>query len=237
MSFSNPEIQEPYYIKYTPVNFKSTLSSINLDSSLDEVLPINQDTYTTDQDIITQIEDWDDFTNPLFSENNPPAQPQVKIPTNINLQGWDINKTLQHLRKYAHSKSTHLCAKAVRLALEAGGLVGFRVPNAKDEVNLHTLETIGFKPIAEAVDNKVTEGYVPQPGDISISYKNGNHASMFDGNIWISDFTQKNLDVYGNLKGTKSIIYRRLGTNTGVSSKQSGGIFEKARQLAINHKK
>ena len=137
----------------------------------------------------------------------------TQVPDNLNLDGWDLEKTLKHLREHAHDKSTHYCARYVRQALEAGGLVGFRVPSAKDEVKLNTLASIGFKKIAEASDNTTSPGYTPQAGDIAITFENGNHAAMYDGTKWISDFRQKGLDVYRNKKNSKAYIYRRVSHN------------------------
>lgn len=137
----------------------------------------------------------------------------TQVPDNLNLDGWDLEKTLKHLREHAHDKSTHYCARYVRQALEAGGLVGFRVPNAKDEIKLNTLASIGFKKIAEASDNTTSPGYTPQAGDIAITFENGNHAAMYDGTKWISDFRQKGLDVYHNKKNSKAYIYRRVSNN------------------------
>ena len=137
----------------------------------------------------------------------------TQVPDNLNLDGWDLEKTLKHLREHAHDKSTHYCARYVRQALEAGGLVGFRVPSAKDEIKLNTLASIGFKKIAEASDNTTSPGYTPQAGDIAITFENGNHAAMYDGTKWISDFRQKGLDVYHNKKNSKAYIYRRVSNN------------------------
>lgn len=137
----------------------------------------------------------------------------TQVLDNLNLDGWDLEKTLKHLREHAHDKSTHYCARYVRQALEAGGLVGFRVPSAKDEIKLNTLASIGFKKIAEASDNTTSPGYTPQAGDIAITFENGNHAAMYDGTKWISDFRQKGLDVYHNKKNSKAYIYRRVSNN------------------------
>lgn len=152
-----------------------------------------------------------DYT-PEFTSSETTSE-STQVPDNLNLDGWDLEKTLKHLREHAHDKSTHYCARYVRQALEAGGLVGFRVPSAKDEVKLNTLASIGFKKIAEADDNTTTPGYTPQAGDIAITFENGNHAAMYDGTKWISDFRQKGLDVYRNKKNSKAYIYRRVSNN------------------------
>lgn len=152
-----------------------------------------------------------DYTSEFTPSETTSESTQVQ--DNLNLDGWDLEKTLKHLREHAHDKSTHYCARYVRQALEAGGLVGFRVPSAKDEVKLNTLASIGFKKIAEASDNTTSPGYAPQAGDIAITFENGNHAAMYDGTKWISDFRQKGLDVYRNKKNSKAYIYRRVSNN------------------------
>ena len=152
-----------------------------------------------------------DYT-PEFTPSETTSE-STQVPDNLNLDGWDLEKTLKHLREHAHDKSTHYCARYVRQALEAGGLVGFRVPSAKDEIKLNTLASIGFKKIAEASDNTTSPGYTPQAGDIAITFENGNHAAMYDGTKWISDFRQKGLDVYHNKKNSKAYIYRRVSNN------------------------
>lgn len=154
-------------------------------------------------------------TSDHTSELTPPEKTSesTQVPDNLNLDGWDLEKTLKHLREHAHDKSTHYCARYVRQALEAGGLVGFRVPSAKDEVKLNTLASIGFKKIAEANDDTTSPGYTPQAGDIAITFENGNHAAMYDGTKWISDFRQKGLDVYHKRKNSRAYIYRRVSDN------------------------
>lgn len=192
----------------------STESSINEESKTSNESDTQSITSTQTDNLSTQIEN--DSNTPITKSTNTP------IPTNLNLKGWDLQKTLQHLRSHAHEKSTHWCARYVRQALEAGGLVGFRVGDAKDEVQKKTLESIGFSRIAEAVDDDVTKGYIPQAGDIAITYTNGSHASMYDGTRWISDFRQNGLDVFRKRKGNKAIIYRRIsGDNQNTNTENS----------------
>lgn len=193
----------------------STESSINEEPKTSNESDTQSITSTQTDNLSTQIEN-DYNTTPITKSTNTP------IPTNLNLKGWDLQKTLQHLRSHAHEKSTHWCARYVRQALEAGGLVGFRVGDAKDEVQKKTLESIGFSRIAEAVDDDVTKGYTPQAGDIAITYTNGSHASMYDGTRWISDFRQNGLDVFRKRKGNKAIIYRRIsGDNQNTNTENS----------------
>lgn len=230
------------FITYEPIESSGLLSTYSkkIKSWMDDLFP-KYDEIVDNVEEQPQVQNpapqQTDHVAPAAPKSNSDAKPittsaNTPIPTNLNLKGWDLQKTLQHLRSHAHEKSTHWCAKYVRQALEAGGLVGFRVGNAKDEVQKKTLESIGFSRVAEAMDEEVTKGYIPQAGDIAITYTNGNHASMYDGTRWISDFRQNSIDVYRNRKGNKAIIYRRIsgdgkGTSTGSNFTANGDIINK----------
>ena len=204
-------------VDYTPVEtdetaiVKKVRDSLNLLQS--NLLPEYAEQASTPSESSNYYNPYptSDYT-PEFTPSETTSE-STQVPDNLNLDGWDLEKTLKHLREHAHDKSTHYCARYVRQALEAGGLVGFRVPSAKDEVKLNTLASIGFKKIAEASDNTTSPGYTPQAGDIAITFENGNHAAMYDGTKWISDFRQKGLDVYRNKKNSKAYIYRRVSNN------------------------
>ena len=204
-------------VDYTPVEtdetavVKKVRDSLNLLQS--NLLPEYAEQASTPSESSNYYNPYptSDYT-PEFTPSETTSE-STQVPDNLNLDGWDLEKTLKHLREHAHDKSTHYCARYVRQALEAGGLVGFRVPSAKDEIKLNTLASIGFKKIAEASDNTTSPGYTPQAGDIAITFENGNHAAMYDGTKWISDFRQKGLDVYHNKKNSKAYIYRRVSNN------------------------
>ena len=204
-------------VDYTPVEtdetavVKKVRDSLNLLQS--NLLPEYAEQASTPSESSNYYNPYptSDYT-PEFTPSETTSE-STQVPDNLNLDGWDLEKTLKHLREHAHDKSTHYCARYVRQALEAGGLVGFRVPSAKDEIKLNTLASIGFKKIAEASDNTTSPGYTPQAGDIAITFENGNHAAMYDGTKWISDFRQKGLDVYRNKKNSKAYIYRRVSNN------------------------
>ena len=204
-------------VDYTPVEtdetavVKKVRDSLNLLQS--NLLPEYAEQASTPSESSNYYNPYptSDYT-PEFTPSETTSE-STQVTDNLNLDGWDLEKTLKHLREHAHDKSTHYCARYVRQALEAGGLVGFRVPSAKDEVKLNTLASIGFKKIAEASDNTTSPGYTPQAGDIAITFENGNHAAMYDGTKWISDFRQKGLDVYHNKKNSKAYIYRRVSNN------------------------
>ena len=204
-------------VDYTPVEtdetavVKKVRDSLNLLQS--NLLPEYAEQASTPSESSNYYNPYptSDYT-PEFTPSETTSE-STQVPDNLNLDGWDLEKTLKHLREHAHDKSTHYCARYVRQALEAGGLVGFRVPSAKDEIKLNTLASIGFKKIAEASDNTTSPGYTPQAGDIAITFENGNHAAMYDGTKWIYELRQKGLDVYHNKKNSKAYIYRRVSNN------------------------
>ena len=107
---------------------------------------------------------------------------------------WNKEKAIEHLMLHAETHSQKKCAKYTREAIEAGGLILIR-PNsnsAKDYKN--SLIATGFLPLG--VDSGK---YLP--GDVVIinSFTDGaeehphGHIAMFDGNNWVSDFSQQEL--------------------------------------------
>lgn len=82
-----------------------------------------------------------------------------------------------------------VCERAVREALEAGGLSTDGRPAAATDYDDY-LPTLGFIQVD-------TDNYVPQIGDIVVhealeGYPYG-HIAMFDGKDCISDFIQRNM--------------------------------------------
>lgn len=116
----------------------------------------------------------------------------------------DIDKAVKYLDDNAEDGSTSQCAKYVREALAAGGLVINPHPvNAKDYGP--TLTHNGFTAV-------VTADYKAKKGDITViqNYPAGTdpatkqayaassvagHIAMFDGTQWVSDFKQ--IDMWG----------------------------------------
>lgn len=111
---------------------------------------------------------------------------------------WDIKKACQFINDNAKMSSTHYCAKAVRQAIEAGGINTAKRPNIAWKY-IYYLPTIGFKHIKTVKKNDPS--YVPEPGDIAVYMKNNNpdvpgHICMWTGKSWCSDFKQRNMIVY-----------------------------------------
>ena len=105
--------------------------------------------------------------------------------------GYDVKAATDYLRAHAHSPSQGQCARAVREALEAGGLcTDGRPGSAKDYDSF--LPSLGFYEVDP-------NNYIPQAGDIVVhEAKEGHehgHIAMYDGSDWISDFIQR--DMFG----------------------------------------
>lgn len=101
---------------------------------------------------------------------------------------WDVDRAIKHLKSHAGQHSTGQCARYVREAIEAGGVVLFRHNSAKDYGS--SLEKVGFVAIASGA------GYTHRAGDVGIvqpisGHPHG-HMAMYDGTYWVSDYTQPN---------------------------------------------
>lgn len=111
------------------------------------------------------------------------------------LGGYSVNKAVDYLvahaaPSYSHDTCGH-CARAIRLALEAGGLS--TVGHPEDACDYDTfLPKLGFHVVSK-------QGYVPQKGDIIVleavpGHPHG-HIAMYSGSQWVSDFVQS--DIWG----------------------------------------
>ena len=102
--------------------------------------------------------------------------------------GLDIEKAVKALDDNAQDESSGRCARFVREALLAGGVVISPHPVHAKEYDSYLLAK-GFVALA-------VEGYVAEKGDVVViqPYKGGSisgHIAMFDGTIWVSDFRQR----------------------------------------------
>ena len=117
-----------------------------------------------------------------------------------NTPTWNYKKAIEWLKKNAHSwneynnlpkKEKGNCAKYLRTALEKAGINTKGHPtDAKDYGQL--LQKNGFKEISP-------NGYVPKEGDIRVwqpapGTRPEGHIHMYDGDQWVSDFKEPNLD-------------------------------------------
>jgi type VI secretion system secreted protein VgrG len=99
----------------------------------------------------------------------------------------DIDLAVEHLNDNARARSEGRCAKAVRLALLAGGLRLRSYPEYAKHYGPTLLEN-GFSEVPQS-------DYSPRKGDIVViqNYRRGHiagHIAMYTGRRWVSDFRQ-----------------------------------------------
>lgn len=136
---------------------------------------------------------------------------EIDTLTAANSHGWNLQGSIRRLKDSANSRSTGYCARYVRTALEAGGIDTSGRPSYAAAYKSY-LPTIGF--------SEIPSSYPPQPGDIYVTsaikgHKYG-HIAMFDGKNWISDFRQRNMNIYRDVDsdtfGAATTKYRFTGT-------------------------
>ena len=116
-----------------------------------------------------------------------------------NPEGFNIAAACNWLHKNAGAGAKHVCAKYVRMALEAGGINTSTRPTWAWKY-INWLPTVGFKMIGKI---SRSSGFSPEPGDIAV-YQQGNnpsvpgHICMWTGAEWASDFKQKSAFVYSS---------------------------------------
>lgn len=128
---------------------------------------------------------------------------------------FDVTKAVNWIIKNSSASSKHVCAKHVRMAMEAGGLSTAGRPGWAWEY-INWLGKVGWKNISLYNNaNKQTPISNVQPGDIAVYQKPGKggsepgHICMYTGSQWISDFRQNQAMVY---QGTTNIyIFRYTG--------------------------
>ncbi|HBG40390.1 MAG TPA: hypothetical protein DDZ96_13125 [Porphyromonadaceae bacterium] len=112
--------------------------------------------------------------------------------SNNNSGTFNINDAIIYLTSNAQETSSGYCAMYVRQAIEAGGLSTDGRPGSACGYDTY-LPTIGFS----VVD---PYNYIPQSGDIVVHEATSGHPyghiAMYNGEKWISDFTQS--DMYGS---------------------------------------
>lgn len=129
---------------------------------------------------------------------------------------WDVDRAVSALTRNGLTKSTGWCAKYVRVAIEAGGILTIGRPSYGGAYGAY-LPTIGFGHLchlSNGRDDVFTENYA-QPGDIVVilpfkGHKYG-HIAMYNGEQWISDFKQKHLWCYNNSQNGGACDIFRFG--------------------------
>jgi hypothetical protein len=108
---------------------------------------------------------------------------------------FDIEKAAANLRKNAEATSLGKCARAVRMAIQAGGINPTSWPPVAKDYARYLLDW-GFLPL-EDVSSDTADQYRPILGDIvvlqPVNETEAGHIAMFDGAVWISDFRQRDI--------------------------------------------
>lgn len=115
-----------------------------------------------------------------------------------NSKDWNIRGALQAMQNpsLVHPKSTGTCARSVRSFIEAGGLSTAGRPVSACRYT-EFLPKIGFRHIATLKGKDSQNGFMPQPGDISVmNHGVHGHICMWSGYQWVSDFPQRNMWPY-----------------------------------------
>lgn len=128
------------------------------------------------------------------------------------LSEWKPQDAVSYLNNPANGwtgmTSTGQCAKAVRCAINAGGVATPNNPVAAADYQSY-LPTLGFQPVNST-------GYTPQVGDIAVfpaTVKNPyGHIEMYGGNGWHSDYIQKDFFANQNWKNSSFTIFRYGGS-------------------------
>ena len=157
--------------------------------------------------------DFDSFTNMGGSIG--------KCPDKVG--NWNIKDSLRWLVRNSYAASQHICAKHVRMAIEAGGISTAGRPGWAIQYTKY-LPTIGFEYIAMIKGDAAYTNYMNKvaPGDIAVmaNPKGGpGHICMYSGSQWISDFRQRRAWVYGGSSGLL-YIFRFKGMKDGIASSE-----------------
>ena len=132
-----------------------------------------------------------DFSIPTFEAGT--ALQEITVWGNGNVSGYSIEKAVNYLNANAYpvynKETCGRCARAVRLAIEAGGVNTTNRPStgyAKDFGPY--LTEWGFREVD-------LSNYSPIKGDVRVmqNYRGGNiagHMDMYNGSRWVSDYLQ-----------------------------------------------
>ena len=119
---------------------------------------------------------------------------------------YDVNKATTFITKNANARSKSLCARYVRLALEAGGCKTWGYP----------LTAKGYSDFLLDLDFSVVEkkGYQKRKGDIvvfnAVKGHPFGHIAMWNGKQWVSDFRQRSFYVAKGYIDSKDFQYYRM---------------------------
>ena len=127
-----------------------------------------------------------------------------------SINGFNIDKAVNHLNEFALNESQGKCAQYVREALDAGGVTGLR-GHATSYYLSGKLENKNFE-----VASKNLNDLELQKGDIAVFLKTNKkpygHIAMYNGKQWVSDFKQKSFFVHAEyIRSNTYVIYRIHG--------------------------
>jgi len=163
----------------------------------------------TNEKLIEGIVSTIQFSETYDNGGSPGGAGGLFVGTFIKPDGFfHVNNACTYARYKSNVKSSGKCAKYVRLMLEAGGIDTKGHPvSAKDYANF--LPKIGFKHIATVhgkADQSSWTSSNARPGDIAVmNHGVHGHICMYTGEMWASDFKQRNMWVYGG-DGTCAIF-------------------------------
>ena len=152
------------------------------------------------------------------NDENVSTPSTVASSAKITIDGWDVEKAVSRLIKGANEGKHGVCAKYVELAIQAGGgPLSTKISTYENGANSYHATNLRYYDILKKHDfvqisdkdlilspNQTNVPIRLQAGDVAIIGKNAKleggefHACMWSGEQWISDFKQKNLNVYGS---------------------------------------
>ena len=176
----------------------------NPDAELAKNLPAS---FSSDESFLKnwEAEQNSQQQNKFNTMNNSMNGSMNTVPSNIKgtVSNWDKEASINNINNSANNNSTGYCARYVSNSLSAGGLNVGR-GHAKDMPN--NLINAGFA--------QLPLNTTPLKGDIVVLNPTGKHSyghiAIWNGNQWVSDFKQKNINVWSDIPITSLTgnIYR-----------------------------
>lgn len=146
-----------------------------------------------------------DPPKPAAATAPPAAATQAAQPP---VAGWNVDKAIKHLQEKAGDKSQSACARFTREAINAGGM---NVPGLGAGKN--SAENYGPSLVAHGFKEHAAKDITTfKKGDVVVvqgtdKHKDG-HMAMYDGKQWISDFKQKDINVWKDVANPSYKVYR-----------------------------
>lgn len=163
-------------------------------------------------DSISDMAVGGDGTNPKSFNEDAVVLP--KVVSSSSNGSWNISAAVTALVNNSYAESHHVCAKHIRMAMEAGGMSTADRPSCAWKYHTEGfLIKKGFTLLGSIYGKKEQREWTlknAQPGDIVVmNHGEYGHICMWSGKQWISDFRQNNMWVYGG--DGRCYIYRFNG--------------------------